>query len=508
MREKGVGIGLVILTGIFLLGLLIFLKGKEKQEKKMINETISAPTRPAAVAGTFYPDDPKVLETQLKSFLEKAQTVSIKGVPRILIVPHAGIIYSGQTAAWGFKQIQNQNYSKVILLGSSHQSWFNHAAVYASGAWETPLGKVAIDQKLAQKIVDKEKNILADTQPHLGEHSLEVELIFLQTVLGDFKILPILVSNPNGQLVEDLAEKIAQNMDERTLLVISTDLSHYPPYQIAQQADAETIEAILTGNHKEFEKRFQQILQKGYRGLETPACGHEAVKVGLRVGEILGLKYQKLFYQNSGDTAGDKSRVVGYVSIIGWEEKTEEKTEYLDEKAQKEALMIARETLRSYLKEGSIPQFSTQNQSLNKKLGAFVTLRKNGQLRGCIGSFEPDEPLYKVIQKMAIAAATEDLRFPPVTFEELKDIKIEISVLTPKKKINDWRKIKLGRDGVVIQKGNRTGTFLPQVATETGWDLEEFLSQLCFQKAGLPPDCYKDPDTTIYVFQAQVFEEE
>jgi AmmeMemoRadiSam system protein A len=249
-------------------------------------------------------------------------------------------------------------------------------------------------------------------------------------------------------------------------------------------------------------------MEKGYSGLETPACGHEAIKVALRAGEILGIKnYQEIRYQNSGDTAGDKTRVVGYAAIGGWQSLSSNKT-YLDQDAQKEALKIARQTLEKYLSSKEILEIKVKSKVLLQKLGAFVTLRKNGQLRGCIGSFEPNEPLFRVIQKMAIAAATQDFRFPPVNPEELEDIKIEISVLTPKKKIDDWKKIRLGKDGVVIQKGDRSGTFLPQVATETGWNLEEFLSQLCSQKAGLSHDCYKDTDTNIYVFQAQVFEEE
>jgi len=175
--------------------------------------------------------------------------------------------------------------------------------------------------------------------------------------------------------------------------------------------------------------------------------------------------------------------------------------------AQSEALKIARKTLGKYLTGGKIPVYHPRNPQLSQLLGCFVTLRNNHQLRGCIGLFEPKEPLYKVIQKMAIAAATQDPRFPPVTADELKEIKIEISVMSPKKKIDNWQGIKLGKQGVMIQKGPHAGTFLPQVATETGWSLEEFLSQLCTQKAGLPADAYKDPSVNLYTFEAQVFEE-
>lgn len=179
----------------------------------------------------------------------------------------------------------------------------------------------------------------------------------------------------------------------------------------------------------------------------------------------------------------------------------------LNQSAQKEALAIARKTLAEYLAAGKIPVCSPVNPDLQKSLGAFVTLRSKNELRGCIGLFEPKEPLYQVIQKMAVAAATQDFRFPPVTAAELKDITLEISVMTPQRKINDWQKIKLGTHGVVVEKNGQSGTFLPQVATETGWDLEEFLSQLCWQKAGLPPEAYKDPAANLFVFEVQIIAE-
>lgn len=179
----------------------------------------------------------------------------------------------------------------------------------------------------------------------------------------------------------------------------------------------------------------------------------------------------------------------------------------MDKKTQKEVLRLARMTLENYLSGGKIPEVSVKNDELLIPLGAFVTLRSGEQLRGCIGCFEPDEPLYKVIRKMVIEAAANDPRFLPVTAEELANIKIEISVMTSKRKINHWQEVELGKHGVVIKKGFRSGTFLPQVAIETGWNREEFLGELCTQKAGLPADCYKDPETEIYVFEAEVFAE-
>lgn len=505
----------------------------QKQLKTIKDQKIRKP----AVAGSFYPGNKEELNTQLNNFFKKTKTVKIEGQPRILIVPHAGIIYSGEVAAWGFKQIEEKNFSRIILLGASHTTWFNHAAIDNNHFWQTPLGKIALDLDFINNLIDHKK-IIPDPSPFVDEHSLEIELIFLQKVLKNFKIVPILISEISEELISVLSQKLAENFDNQTLLVVSTDLSHYPTYEVAVRADESTIKGILSGKKEIFEKTIQEVENAGYPGLETAACGQKAVAIALKLAEILGIQnWQKIYYANSGDISGDYSRVVGYASIIAstqgtvnaggrapddaqrrylkFEERAsaggkpaiESGKASLDPFAQKEALQIARKTLEEYLTKKTIPDLKPQNPSLLKPLGCFTTLRNKSQLRGCIGEFEPDEPLYKVIQKTAINAATRDYRFPPVEASELKDIKIEISVMTPKQKISDWREIKLGKHGVVVQKGLNAGTFLPQVATETGWSLEEFLSHLCAEKAGLPSDCYKDPSTKIFVFEVQVFEE-
>ncbi len=464
--------------------------------------------RKPSFAGSFYPVDPVGLGQMLDGFLSQAEPIPVEGDLKILIVPHAGLKFSGQTAARGFKQIESKNYTRVILLGTSHRMPFDYAAVCNKGSWETPLGKVAIDEDFTARLLDGQK-ILADSRPHDQEHSLEVELVFLQKVLTGFKIVPILLGQVSDEVIDGLAEKISQNMDENTLLVVSSDLSHYPSWSIANEIDGETIKAIVDGDKSAFESKISDLESKNYQGLETCACGQQAISTALKVAEILLIKdFKKIAYENSGDiTGGDKERVVGYAAVGAWQQKNES-GETLDGESRKEALSIARTTLENYLNGKNLPDFSPKSAILYRSLGAFVTLRNGGQLRGCIGLFEPKEPLYKVIGEMAIAAATEDSRFTPVTGGELEKIKIEISVMTPKKRIDDWEKIEPGKQGVVVQKGQYSGTFLPQVATETGWSKEEFLSQLCTQKAGLPGNCYKDRSVNLFVFEAQVFAED
>lgn len=500
----------LIVVLLFILSLvpsyLILKKGSSSQMSNNLPTAI--PKREPAVSGTFYSESAEELTGKIEGFLQKASLVSSEGVLKILFVPHAGIDYSGEVAGAGFKQIAGKNYSKVIILGASHREWFNHAAIYPSGFWKTPLGEVKVSETLAEKIKDDDRRIIFDPSVHKDEHSLELELIFLQKVLKNFEIVPILVGQINEDLIDSLAQKISSVLDDETLLVVSSDLSHYPSFEIGNKVDKATIDGILSGKVEVFEQTLQELANEHYPNLDTCACGEHAIKVALRTAEILKITDFKLIkYQNSGNLVEDKSRVVGYGAIGAWTKNEFGPSEPLDEKAQKEALQIARETLKNIF-SGKNNFSPPPSPSLQKNLGAFVTLRKDDELRGCIGTFEPKEPLYKVIREMTIAAATNDPRFVPVSLDELKKIKIEISVMTPKEKIGDWKKIKLGKQGVVVQKGSQGGTFLPQVATETGWTLEEFLSQLCTQKAGLPFDCYKDPSVTIYTFEAQVFEEE
>lgn len=501
----------LVIFFIFLLALSMIIKiiKTNKKQKSSVLPPQEKTVRRPAVAGSFYPADSQQLNTKLKDFLNQAEPISVTGKLRILIVPHAGIDYSGRVAAWGFKQVEGGGYKQVILLGASHRAYFDHVAVDDSSSWETPRGSVEIDQDLVKAIVEENKKIVNDSVPHKEEHSLEIELIFLQKVLSDFKIVPILVSQPSEETIDYLAQKISQNLDEETLLVVSTDLSHYPSWETAVQVDNRTIEAILLGKKDDLEPTIKDIESKNYPNLVTAACGYQPIRIALRVAEILKLSdFKKIKYENSGDISGDKSRVVGYAAIGVFSEKINTDSPQLDDQAQKEATKIARTTLAEYINNRQKVPITSQNQVLSQSLGAFVTLRKDGQLRGCIGKFEPSEPLYQVIQEMTIAAATEDVRFPPVRAEELSEIKIEISVMSPKKRISSWKEVKLGKHGVVIQKDGRGGTFLPQVAKDTGWTLEEFLGQLCSQKAGLSPDCYKDPTTAIYTFEAQIFEEE
>jgi len=463
--------------------------------------------RQAAFAGSFYPADKKSLIKQIDLFLKNAEKIKQKRL-RILIVPHAGYDYSGQTAGWGFKQLEGESYSKIILLGSSHKNYFSQAAVYNRGFWQTPLGKVEVDQFLANNLINKSKEITANLIVHQQEHCLEVELPFLQRLLTDFKIVPILLGQPKEKVLAVLGEAIKDDFDEQTLLLISTDLCHYPQYRIANKVDQQTIEAILKIEPDQFQEKITENLDQP--GVETCACGAGAVKVGLIVGQKLEIDDTQLInYANSGDSRPVKSQVVGYASLGFYgSQLKKKKTDLLNYEQERKLLEVARKSLEAYFRDGKAPFLKAKEGFLKQNLGVFVTLRKNGRLRGCIGQFESQQPLYQLVQEKAVDAAFNDPRFPPLESRELKDVKIEISLLSPRKKIDDWRKIILGKQGVMIKQGRKRGVFLPQVAEETGWDLETFLTNLCSHKAGLAPNCYQEKETEVFVFTAQVFSEE
>ena len=482
-------------------GKLKFMK-KQEENKNNIQKD-EGPLREAVAAGQFYPDSKEELSSLVDEFLNKAELPKLEPHIRALIVPHAGYVYSGQVAAYGYKTLVDKDIKTVILIGNSHQEYFDGASIYPKGYFETPLGKVEIDADFAEKLMEANDKIYFKESAHLEEHSLEVQLPFLQKVLGSgWKIVPIILGNQPGA-ADILVNALKPLMNDNILLVASTDLSHYPNYEDAKYSDGKVIEGILTGKREKFRETIANIEKENIDNLQTCACGHDAIEVVM--GLMEGKTAKLLKYANSGDVSiGDKSQVVGYAAIVFTSDKSE--TE-LSKEQQKRLLEIAKQSLESYLKEGKILKFEEDDSFLNKPMGAFVTLKEHGDLRGCIGVFEPDIPLYQVVAETVISSAINDPRFMPVTKEELSLLEYEISVLSPLKKVDSYQDVEIGKHGVKIVRGSRGGVFLPQVATENNWDRDTFLSILCTQKAGLPADCWKDEDTDIYVFTAQVFGE-
>ncbi|MCD6225635.1 AmmeMemoRadiSam system protein B [bacterium] len=276
--------------------------------------------RPPVFAGRFYPAPKEALEEQLTSLFAETKRLAFPGPIKFLLLPHAGIVFSGLTAAWGVRQLEKDLPEQIIILGVSHREWFSHAAVFPKGYWETPLGKVPVSSRLQKKITNQ-KEIISDPQPHREEHCLEVILPFLQFLLPQFAILPVLISQPLPTVKKALAAKLAAFLkEEKTLLIVSSDLSHYPPFSFAQKADAAVIKGIVTGKEALFQKAIKEVENAQFPGLETAACGQEAIGIALKAGEKIALKYRLVNYRNSGDSPwGEKDAVVGYAAIAGYQ---------------------------------------------------------------------------------------------------------------------------------------------------------------------------------------------
>lgn len=464
-------------------------------------------------AGRFYSDDPDELKADLKTLFSRAVPKKTDHTLAV-ISPHAGYVFSGEVAASAYNQIdRTKKYKHVFVIASSHVKYLNGASIYYQGNYITPLGVVRIDRDMAKELVDNYDLFTYDHEADAFEHSLEVQLPFLQYLLGDdISLIPIIIGTQSPKTCKEIAAILKPYLNEENLFVISTDFSHYPSYQDAMTVDIATGSAVLMNDPKEFLKTLNNHTDKHIPNLATSMCGWTSVLTLLYMTENdPRIDISPIQYKNSGDSPyGDKKRVVGYYALaVSLKDQPAGETDQyiLDENERKTLLEIARHTVVSYVENRQIPEVdpSSLTDDLKKPCGAFVSLHKEGKLRGCIGRFEPEEPLYKIVQLMSVASATQDSRFPPVSKEELKDIDIEISVLTPLKKIDSTDEIILGKHGIYIKQGFATGTFLPQVATETGWTKEEFLGHCARDKAGIGWNGWQEAD--LYTYEALVFSE-
>jgi len=463
--------------------------------------------RQPVVAGTFYPGNAKQLESQVDSLLELVPDILSTGRPVALVSPHAGYIYSGETAAYGYSLLRGLSYSTVILIGPSHRIAFDGCAVYDKGSWRTPLGQVEIDSKVASRLCTDSDKIFAGRSEHRQEHSLEVQLPFLQRVLADFKIVPVEMGNQSEENIKALADALSGILKDRddVLLVASTDLSHYYPRSQAKKLDSYCISFInaIDGYG----------LVSGLRSQKAQMCGGGPTASLLMACEKNGVTgVEVLKYDDSGTSSGDVTAVVGYVSAVLYKEeevgdkKSEpRKDEYLNRKQQETLLSIARESIRAAVEHLAVPERDVPEGILTESGAAFVTITIGGNLRGCIGYTEAIMPLSECVSECAISAAMRDPRFRPLTTDEFRHIDIEISVLTPLVDIESIDEIEVGRDGLMISKMGRRGLLLPQVATDYNWDRETFLINTC-RKAGLPDDAW-ETGARIQKFTAFVFHE-
>jgi MEMO1 family protein len=472
--------------------------------------------RPAAVAGAFYPADPQELSKMIDGMLAKAAPAPVDGQILAAVAPHAGYPYSGPVAAWTYSALKGHKYSRVVVIAPSHYVAFDFTSVYDGDAYTTPLGQIPVDKDFARRLAKMSATIQLSDKGHQAtsdapEHSVEVELPWLQKILGNFELVPIVMGDQSYESSRALGVALARMLrsDHDTLVLASSDLSHYHPYADAETIDHKTLHALQAYDYLSMSRNFQ------WRGQGEPgiweACGGAPIVAAMIYAERLGAnEAEVLRYANSGDITGDKSRVVGYSAdlFIKSAHAAEAEAPFsLADQDKTELLALARKSVEYMIqnKEPYAPA-APASEMLNREYGAFTTLTEGGVLRGCIGYTSPTKPLYMTIRDTATLAALRDPRFVPVTVTELPKLAYEISVLSPLRRVTDVEQIKIGRDGLIMKNGDSEGLLLPQVPVEQSWDRETFLKQTCV-KAGMDANCWKDENTDIFSFTAVVFSE-
>jgi MEMO1 family protein len=433
-----------------------------------------------AVSGKFYPDDPLALTSDVQRYIAAAAGQNTSGAPKILIVPHAGYVYSGAVAGAAYAALEQaaDKITKVVLFGPAHRIAFRGLAAPVATTFDTPLGPLPIDQHAIAAIRDMSQVTQRD-DAHAEEHSLEVQLPFLQILLGAFDLTPIVVGEASSQEVAAVMDRLWGG--EETLIVISSDLSHYLEHGAAQRLDAETAVAIETLNPE--------------RIGHNQACGRIPVAGALLTARSRGMRVVRYDLRNSGDTAGGKDRVVGYGAWGLYDAPdTQNEDRNLLRDHGKQLLQAAGAAIKRGLAKGAPPEVNVASfpDALHDSRATFVTLKKNDALRGCIGSITAHRPLINDVVANAYAAAFKDPRFPPLQKDELESLTLSISLLgKPEGMMFDNEtdfvdQIRPGADGLIIEDQGRRAVFLPQVWEDLPTK-PQFLAHLK-QKAGLAAD--------------------
>lgn len=489
-----------------------------------------AQVKKSNLAGAWYSADADELSGQIDRLLAGAPAPGERKEPLVLILPHAGYVYSGKTAAAGYRIIGTMgkpviNTRLIVILAPSHHSAFRGCSLLDADFYETPLGKVRLDREAAD---DLARDSLYRKNPGAfeREHAVEIQLPFLQRIFGrrlagDVRVLPVLVGDVDDGDVKKAARKLADATAKyNPVFIISSDFTHYGP-NFGYEPFRNTGGQSSTVKLKELDGgAIDMILKKDLAGFSgycgktgATICGRNPIRIALAL-PIAGFRAEKIAYDTSGNITGDYTNSVSYASILmsGRLEAAKirgNESPLLSDKDKRFLLKAARDNIASWLKKRRGIRFFPANvpPALLEKRGVFVTLKKRGELRGCVGYPAGLKPLLQAVLDNSYNAAFKDPRFGPLTASELPAITIEISVLTEPVQVRSIEEIQVGRDGLIMERGPYRGLLLPQVAVEQGWDRKTFFDQTCL-KAGLPPGAWKDGETRIYRFQAVIFGEE
>jgi AmmeMemoRadiSam system protein B/AmmeMemoRadiSam system protein A len=468
--------------------------------------------RAAGVAGSFYPAGAAELMGMMDGYLAEVGAARIDDSILAVVAPHAGYQYSGPVAAWTYAALEGRKYARVVVISPSHFDAFGFTSVYDGDAYTTPLGTIHVDKEFAKHLAGMQPSIRLSERGHAPrgrdvEHAIEVQLPWLQRVLGEFTVVPVMMGDQSYEssraLGVSLAKLIAKEDAGSTLIVASSDLSHYHEYNDAVKLDHKMLDALRLWDYFSMSRNFEERVWE--------ACGGAPIVAAMIAAEREGARQARLMhYANSGDVTGDKSHVVGYGAVAlvkGSRTDAGDERLSLSEGDKDELIALARASVEHAVREHRAYDPPAPLQpALNREIGAFVTLKEGGVLRGCIGYTSASRPLYETIRDTATLAAFGDPRFGAVNSDEVSKLEYEISVLSPLRRVLDVQEIEVGRHGLLIKNGGREGILLPQVPLEQHWGRAMFLEQTCV-KAGLPEQCWKDEETDIFSFTADVFGE-
>ncbi|MBN1107390.1 MAG: AmmeMemoRadiSam system protein B [Bacteroidales bacterium] len=470
--------------------------------------------RQPVAAGRFYTSGKSTLSTELTKLFTECKKTDKPLKTRAIISPHAGYVFSGRIAASAFSATPpDAGYKNIFLIGSSHVMAFEGASVYYTGDFITPLGRTIVNREIGEKLRKENAVFNFPTTAHNQDHCLEVQIPFIQHYYKPTpKIVPVIIGTTNPATIRKIAEALRPWFTSENLFVISSDFSHYPSYNEARKADDLTARGLVSGDPDMFLAALRKNSSSNIPNLATSMCGWSSGLALLYLTEGRDeFEYVRLDYCNSGDSEyGSKDEVVGYhaIAVVENTEEGASGNELMITGEEKDILFtIAHNTIKSAL-SGKMTYSIDENiitAGLKQPYGAFVTLKIKGVLRGCIGRFVSEEPLYEVVKASAYSSAFEDPRFPALSEKEYEKVEMEITVLGPMQRIDNIGEIKTGRHGIYIKKGARSGTMLPQVATEHGWTVEEFLGYTSRDKAGIGWDGWKDAE--IYIYEGLVLEE-
>ena len=464
---------------------------------------------PCAGAGRWFPADADQLGRLVDAYLS-AQPPDLGAAPAAVIVPHAGYKYSGSVAGKVYATAKGGAYRRVILIGLSHQMPVRGGTVLRVDAYETPLGSIPVDIEARDALL-RCPVVTEQPAPHKTEWSCENQLPFLQRAIKDFRMVELLVGDLTDEQRTTLADALRPLAGAGTLLVVSSDFTHYGPnYGYVPFRD--NIPKNLQALNSMALYRIVQIDLPGFKQhlaqTRDTICGRNPIGLLLKIVEPWeDVRAAAVATDFSGRQTGDWTNSVTYTSIAFWRAG-----QGLADAEKQTLLRLARDTVARFLKTGEKPTADPATYDLTPTLKArgavFVTLKNAGRLRGCIGHITAVGPLYESVIENACQAC-KDRRFVgnPITEAEGPALTVEVSVLSPTRRLHDLEKIVIGRDGLIMARGRRRGVFLPQVPVEQGWDRTQYLTNLC-GKAGLPSDAWKDPQTELYRFTAQVFHEE